>query len=46
MKSESGYWVYKLVDGVVIRRRPTQQEIIQAEKASVKNVPRITQINN
>jgi len=33
-KSQEGYWVFKLVDGVVIKRRATQQEIIQAEKIS------------
>ncbi len=35
MKETGGYWIYKIIDGVVARRRPTAQEIIEAEKASV-----------
>ena len=33
-KSEEGYWVFKLIDGVVIKRKATQQEVIKAEKIS------------
>ncbi|MES2382390.1 MAG: hypothetical protein V4538_15190 [Bacteroidota bacterium] len=36
MKELGGYWVYKTIDGIVTRRRPTAQEIIEAEKASIK----------
>lgn len=38
MKEIGGYWVYKTIDGIVTRRRPSAKEINEAERASVKYI--------